>query len=92
MFYRYWRVKSRLHTTAQTIVGASLGTIVGLLSYKAQQHIANSYCIRNANIPFCILLSDGIPRIPRLFMIALGFTVLYRKGLDEFQVKASKNI
>lgn len=73
--YSIWRVTSGLHTMNQVIVGALLGSSVGLLAFTNENNIMKYIKIQK------------VPLTLRLSILLFGAIVLYYREVKQWNLK-----
>lgn len=83
-----WRVKTKLHTLPQTMVGAIVGALMGLLAYLYQNDILYSLLSPTANTANLsnTVITDFVSKYPvpvtfKGVTLVVGFFLLYSKEL-----------
>lgn len=66
-----WRVSTGLHTTAQTVVGAILGTTIGLIVTRSEALVLKH------------LPASGVPATVKAPVLLAGFLVLYFREMKK---------
>ena len=91
-----WRVVTKLHSTKQTLVGASVGGLMGYLAFARQPQVLEAFYVR-VLVPFFGYTANASNKVPvivptklKAYTLVVGFALLYSKEVKQWLKRGRK--
>eukprot|EP01041_Mallomonas_annulata_P004649 gene4649-9220_t len=79
MMSNYWRIKTEVHSVLQILIGALIGTAIGVLVFFTEESVLYPQALSIQSTIASHIFSQPPPMLPRLLIVAMGLLFAFSR-------------